>query len=369
MKNRKILIIANDFTTIYHFRMELLEHLIAEKYAVVVAIPDDERNSRISSIGCVITPIPISRFGTNPIKDFETFLAIRKVICKENPSFVFTYTAKPNIYGGIASSLKKIPYVCTVTGLGVNFAEENFISRVMLNLQRIAFKKAKKIFFQNSSNRELFNQHGIALNNGDIVAGSGVNLEKNSFVRYPANNPVKFLTAARIRQDKGYDELFAAIRRCKINGVSAEFSIVGWYEDNSYKEIVEKMQKEYNVVFYSYISHEKIHDVMAEYDCLIQPSHHEGMSNVILEAAATGRPAIVSNIPGCKEGVDDNITGYYFTVKDIDSLYDRICRFVDLSTEERRTMGKRAREKMERQFDRKAVVSKYMDEIKSLQED
>lgn len=363
MKNKNVLFIINDFTTIYHFRMELLRRLVAEGYNVSVAIPDDERNEKLKENGATIYNIPLSRFGTNPLADFKTMLAIRKVLKIVKPAIAFTYTAKPNIYGGMACSLEKVPYIANVTGLGVNFANGNLISKIMLMLQKIGLKKANMVCFQNESNRDLFVQHGIAEKSGKVIPGSGVNLDENFFVEYPNNDVIKFVSTARIRKDKGYDELFDAIKMCKEAGINAEFHVVGWYEDDEYKSVVQQMQDEYGVVFYDYVPHDEIHDLMSKFDCLIQPSHHEGMSNVILEIAATGRPSIVSNIFGCKEAVDDGKTGYIFEVKNSNDLFEKIKKFVALSREEREQMGIDAREFMKENFDRNIVVQTYMDEV------
>ncbi len=203
-----------------------------------------------------------------------------------------------------------------------------------------------------------------------VLPGSGVNLEQNPFEPYPPEaNPdgserkLKFITIARIRQDKGYDELFEAIR--KLDG-AAEFHIVGWYEEEQYKPIVEEMMAKYGVKFYENMPHEKIHGLIKECDCLIHPSHHEGMSNVILEAASAGRPCIVSDIPGCREGVDDCLSGLTFTVKDAYSLAQVITQFNEFSYLARQTMAMAARKKMEQQFDRRLVIKEYLKLLESL---
>ena len=96
--------------------------------------------------------------------------------------------------------------------------------------------------------------------------------------------------------------------------------------------------------------------------CTVQPSYYpEGMSNVILEAAASGRPVITTDHPGCREGVDDGITGFIVPVNDTDALVKAIERFLAMSTTEREEMGRRGRMKMEKEFSRIYVTSAYMD--------
>ena len=368
IENCPILIVANDYTTLYNFRLELLQRLVAEKYTVVVALPHDDRNGAFVRLGCQVSEIPLSRFGTNPIADFKTFLAIRKLIRSIRPLAVFTYTAKANIYGALACRVTGTPCICNVTGLGANLQKKSLIGSIMLKLQKAAYKKATMVFCQNPSNLQFLKEQGVLSDKTpcEVLPGSGVNLADNPYEPLPEETPdrkLRFITIARIRQDKGYDELFSAIRT--LNG-AADFHIVGWYEDDSYKPIVEEMQSKFGVKFYENMPHEKVHGLIRECDCLIHPSHHEGMSNVILEAAAAGRPCIVSDIPGCKEGIDDGVSGLTFAVKDAVSLQNAITKFLSLSTTERNAMSRAARKKMETQFDREFVINRYLDVVKGL---
>ena len=97
--------------------------------------------------------------------------------------------------------------------------------------------------------------------------------------------------------------------------------------------------------------------------CIIHPSYHEGMANVLLESAACGRAIICSDIHGCMEAVDDGVNGFLVKVKDVESLKDKIEKFINLSYEEQKQMGLAGRKKMEKYFDRQIVVSKYLNEI------
>lgn len=357
--NKKVLIIANYFATISNFRMELLYELKKNNIPVILALPSDKRNEIFEGLAEVVE-IPLERFGTNPIQDIKTFFSIKRIIKDYQPSYVFTYTVKPNIYGGLACRLSRTPYACNITGLGQKLQTDNMVARIMLFMQKIAYKKASVVFCQNIDNYQLLKEHGIVDNRAEILPGSGVNLSSNNFETYPHNDVTTFIVIARIRQDKGYDELFQAIRQCAFEKLPVKFLIAGWYEDDKYKENIEDIKKTNLIDFLGEVSHDSIHDYIKESDCLIHPSHHEGMSNVILEAAATGRPCIVSDIHGCIEGVEDGVTGYHFIVKDSMDLYAKIKQFTNLSTDQRKEMGTKARIKMENEFDRQLVVNRYL---------
>lgn len=357
----KVLILSNDFLTIHNFRMELVSALLEKGHEVFLSLPEDDKNTLFSDMGCKVIDTPVSRFGKNPLEDLKTQAFYKKIIKEIKPHIVFTYTAKPNIYGAVAAKQCGVRCVCNVTGLGSNFQSENIIKKIMLALQKYAYKRADTVFFQNAQNLEYFKEKGIVKDNARLLPGSGVNLEQNRYEEcYQADGKLKFVTIARIRRDKGYDELFTAIKKAHGEGLNAEFHIIGWYEDDDYKQITEQMQKEYNVVVHGSVPHEKVHDTIKDCQFLIHPSYHEGMSNVILEAASTGLVCLVSDINGCKEAVDDKKTGFLFKVQDSDSLYDAIKKAASLSSEQRQQMGLSAREKMEKEFDRNIIVNTYL---------
>lgn len=363
----RVLILANDNSTIYNFRRELLQRLIEEKYDVIISLPANERNKIFREMGCSVEETPISRFGTNPIKEILSIKNYVSLIREVSPNVVLTYTAKPNIYGSLACQICNVPYINNITGLGSVFQTENLIKKIMIVLQKKAYKKSQCVFFQNSSNKEYFEKSNIVGTNTDLLPGSGVNLELHQFEPYPKyNEKIRFISVSRVRKDKGFDELFEAIKAISKKTDNIEFHIVGWYEDDDYKEKLEFMQKNYPVKYHGSKSQEEVHRLIADCHCLIHPSHHEGMANVLLEASATGRPCIASNIPGCKEALDDGITGFLFDVKNSDNLISVIQRFMNLNYEDKLEMGVLGRKKMESEFDRQIVVNRYLEEIKKV---
>jgi glycosyltransferase involved in cell wall biosynthesis len=363
----RILILANDNSTIYNFRRELLARLISEEYEVIISVPKHERNIEFEKIGCKIDEICLDRSGKNPLKEFALMRSYKKQIERINPDLVLTYTAKPNIYGSLVCQKLKVPYINNITGLGSTFQSDNLIKKIMLLLQRRAYQKSNCVFFQNSSNKKYFEEMNVTSSNNELLPGSGVNLELHKFESYPKRDEVfKFILVSRIRKDKGFDELFEAIKLLNQNYKNLEFHLVGWYEDESYKEIIEEMEKESTLVYHGNQPQEKVHELISNSHCLIHPSHHEGMANVLLEAAAAGRPCIASNIPGCREAINDGITGYLFDVKNSFSLSKAIIRFISLNHEEGARMGMMGRQKMENEFDRQIVINLYMNKIKKI---
>lgn len=360
---KKVLILANNASGLYDFRNELLLKLL-EEYEVHVSLPDEQDVPELQEQGCYMHHTPIDRRGINPIKDFQLLKSYNKLIKEVSPNMVLTYTIKPNIYGNICCRLKKIPYIANITGLGSVFENGGMVQKIVVWLYKIALKEASCIFFQNERNYQIFEKYGIKGKRYRLVPGSGVNLDRHNFENYPMKEEkMKFLYVGRIMKEKGMDEFLYAAKIIKQENPTVCFEIVGNYEDD-YKEVIEQYEKEgiINLVDYQKV----IHPFYKAASAIVMPSYHEGMSNVILEASATGRPVLASNIPGCQEGFEDGVTGIGFSARNKEALLEAFRRFISLSYEERVEMGKRARMKIEKEFDRNLVVNAYMDEINAL---
>ncbi|GHU81181.1 capsular polysaccharide biosynthesis protein [Clostridia bacterium] len=363
----KILILSNDNATIYNFRRELLKRLIDDKYTVVISVPDHERNKEFEEMGCTVEPTVLSRTGTNPINEVKLIGTYKKLIKKTNPDVVLTYTAKPNIYGSLACKSLGAPYINNITGLGAVFQSENIIKKIMLLLQKKAYKKSSCVFFQNKSNMSYFSDEKIVTKNAKLIPGSGVNLELHCFEEYPDDSSkIKIAFVSRIRKDKGFDELFEAIKELNKKHSNVEFHLVGWFEDDNYKAKIEEITTKYPVIYHGVKQPDEVHQIIKNCHGLIHPSHHEGLSNVLLEASATGRACLASNIAGCMETIDDDETGFLFEVKNSTSLVNAVEKFLNLTSAQRKEMGVRGRAKMEKTFDRNFVVQAYIDEIEKI---
>lgn len=195
-----------------------------------------------------------------------------------------------------------------------------------------------------------------------ILPGSGINLDKFKCSVYPETESViSFIMISRIMKDKGIEEYLNAVENIKLRYPNTEFNLVGEYDDISYKSRIETLD---NKDIINYLGYRKdIPKLIEKSHCLIHPSYHEGLSNVLLETGATGRPVIASDIPGCKETFIDGESGFAVKVKDSDDLISKIEQFINLPYETKKQMGKANREHVEKNFDRKIVVEKYIESI------
>lgn len=365
----KLMILANDETTIYNFRREIIRAFHEHGYEVILSLPEGEHTKELEDCGCKVVNTAVSRHGKNPLHDLQYMQTCRKLIRQYRPDIVLTYTVKPNIYGSLACQMEKVPYINNVTGLGTILQTDSKLARMILSLQKLAYKKSSCVFFQNTANRDALRQKGVIsfLTPTEILPGSGVNLALHSFVPMrPDDGTVKFIIVSRLRDDKGYREFFEAAERVKNDHPNTEFHVVGWYEEDEYKKRVEDLTRRGIIIYHGKQVQEEVHKLIASCDCVVLPSYHEGMANVLLEGAATGRPIIASNIPGCRESFDEGKSGFACEVKNADSLIAAMEKLIATPYMERVKMGECGRKKMEEQFDRSIVAKMYIERIEKI---
>ena len=360
---KKLLAITNHSYMFWQFRRELMLEL-QKDYDVIISSPFVGHEKDLSDLGFRMIKTEVDRRGINPIKDLKLIIFYFKLLKKEKPSMVITYSIKPNIYAGLACRLLKIPYCVNVQGLGTAFQKKTLAFMVSW-MYRISCKKAKRIFFENKGNAQIFIDRKIVPKEKvQILPGAGINLDYYKYIPYPKHDEVRFLYLGRIMKEKGIDELIYAIKRLHEEyGNKVVLDMVGFFEDE-YEEVINNLVKEGIISFHGFQPDPRPY--YANADCIVLPSYHEGMSNVLLEAAATGRCIVTSDIPGCKEAVEDGNTGLLHNVKDKYSLYTSMRKICEMSREVRESMGKQGRKRMEKIFDKNMVISKTKDLIQGV---
>ena len=368
----KVLILANNDVGLYKFRKELIEELIhpgsyiegrkAEPCKVFVSLPDGEFVPELKQLGCKFINTPVERRGMNPVKDLKLLMTYRRILKNVKPDIVFGYTIKPNIYGGIACAEKNIPYVTNITGLGTAVANKGFLQLITLMLYKIALCKVKTVFFQNVENEQFFAKHKLCIGKHEMLPGSGVNLNYYEPIEYPGNNTVEFVFVARVMKEKGIEHYLDAAKVIRKKYPKTRFHICGFCEQD-YEAQLHVLEKEGIIIYHGLI--EDMRKIYGKIHCTVHPTYYpEGLSNVLLESAASARPIITTNRSGCREVIEDGKNGYLVKERNSSDLIQKIEKFLSLSWEERRKMGLSGRKKVEREFDRKIVVNKYMEELR-----
>ena len=356
---KKLMVITNHSYMLWQFRRELIGKLM-EDYDVIISTPFVGHEDDFAAMGCTMIETDVDRRGINPKTDMKLYLTYRRLLKEHHPDMVVTYSIKPNVYAGYACRQMRIPYCVNVQGLGTAFQKKG-LREIVIRMYKTALKKAKTVYFENKGNAKVFLQEQIIRREQMcLLKGAGVNLKYYTYQKYPENDKVHFLYLGRIMKEKGMDELFYAAKELQRKEVPFVLDLVGFFEDE-YKEKIDKLVDAGIAVFHGFQEDPRPYYAMA--DCVVLPSYHEGMSNVLLEAAATGRPVITSNIPGCKEAVDDDKSGLLCETEDWNDLYRKMSKIARMSRIEREAMGVCGRDKMAREFDKDKVVKKTIQGI------
>lgn len=356
---KKILLVTNHSYMFWRFRKELVEALL-EDHEVILSTPFVGHEKDLENLGCRMVETTVNRRKINPFMELKLLRFYLQLIRREKPEMVITYSIKPNIYAGMACRILKVPYCVNVQGLGTAFQTKH-ISDIVTVLYRIALKKAKVVFFENSESAEIFvRKHITPEQQQFVLPGAGINLDNYAYAPYPENRETHFLFLGRFMREKGMDELIYAIERLhEVYGSKVVLDLVGFFEDE-YREQINRLVETGCAVFHGFQTDPRPYYVKA--DCVVLPSHHEGLSNVLLEAAAIGRPVITNDIAGCREAVIENKSGLLCVPKDRESLFEVMDAFMKLPREDREAMGLRGRAYMA-EFDKTKVVRMTMDAV------
>ena len=361
----RVALVLNTSWNIWNFRASLVRALQAAGHEVLAIAPPDDYSQRLETeLGCRFVPILMENKGTNPVKDAALTRRFYQIYKREKPDVVLHYTIKPNIYGSIAARLAGIPSINNVSGLGTVFIVKNFVSRVALRLYRFAFRFPHKVFFQNGDDRQLFLDHGLVRPEiTGLLPGSGVNTTQfrpaSQFIRH---TPFVFLMVARVLYEKGVVEYFEAARIIRQAVPGTRIQLLGGLDEAGGVGVPRATFEEWLTTGdIEYLG--RSDDVAAhlhQADCVVLPSYREGTPKTLLEAAAVGKPLVTTDVPGCRETVQDGLNGYLCQVRSAKDLAAKMLQVLRLSDANLQAMGQASRHLAETKFDEKLVLDQYL---------
>lgn len=367
---KTVVITSNTSWYLYNFRKNTILALVEEGYRVVAVSPKDDYSQKLAELGAEYQHIDIDQGGTNPVKDVGTFLGFLGLYRKIRPDVVLNFTPKNNIYSTLAASLLGAKSVNNIAGLGMVFINENITAKLARFLYKISQPKAHTIFFQNNEDKELFAKHSLApLEITDRVPGSGADLTRFSLSPSDDDGVVRFLLIARMLYDKGIGHYVEAARELKSKyGDKVEFCLLGFLDVNNPSAVSKAEMSawvEEGIVNYLGTS-DNVEAEIAKVDCMVLPSfYREGVPKSLLEACAMGKPIVTTDNVGCRETVDDGINGYLCELRSTSSLVKKLELMINLSHDQRLSMGEKSRIKVENEFDEQIVINKYLQAVKS----
>ena len=367
MTKPSVVISANTAWNIYNFRKELIIALQAEGYNIFFVSPSDDSVPHLKAMGCEHVPIVMVSSGTSPVHDMKLCWSYRKILKKIKPEVYLGYTIKPNIYGSIAAHMTSTPTINNISGLGTVFIKKSWITRVVRFLYKLALSRAGIVFFQNSDDQAEFVAESLVEEEKcRCLPGSGIDLEHfSSSRRVSTGEKRQFLLIARLLWDKGIREYVEAAKIVKSQFPSIRFKILGFLGvDNRTsvpKEAVENWVEKGLIEYLGSTS--DIRPFIEDVDCVVLPSYREGTPRSLLEAAALSRPIITTDVPGCRQTIDDEVSGFLCQVRDSADLAAKMIQYLELSPDEQRAMGDMGRKKMENEYAVSIVVESYLEAI------
>lgn len=365
-----IALLTNNDDDVYCFRKELIEALMTEGFEMLISCPDGPKFELMKDIPYIYDNPDIDRRGTNPVKDFGLMMHYRKLFKLYKPAVVLTYTAKPNVYASLTAHQLGIPVINNLTGLGSVVKETGLMKSIIMFLFKQAYRKSACMMFQNETNMKVAIDQGMVKGKYRLIPGSGVDIDRYPLQPYPEGGdgkngaPVVFNYIGRILHDKGVDDYIEAAKRIKADYPQTEFNMLGFIEPTEihYEHDLKELEAQGIVIYRG--SQKDVKPFIARAHATIHPSTYgEGMSNVLLESASSGRFLITTNNPGCQETVEDGKTGYIYKGGDVEELVYNINRFLALPNSQRKLAGELGRKRMEEKFSRKIVIEAYKEEI------
>lgn len=376
----KLLIALNSAWNLLNFREGLIKALVADGHDVVLAAPADENVQALEDMGTRFVSIPTSSHGINPLSDLVLLWRYVKLLQREKPDAMLTFTAKPNVYGSLAARFLNVPIINNIAGLGSVFIKDGWIALVLRGLYRISLSQSHKVFFQNPDDLKLFLRYRLVNEkNTALLPGSGIDLQK--FQPYPlpfitekrtrqpsANGQFVFLLVARMLKEKGIEEYVQAAHIVKDHYPWAICALLGPIDSNNPSSIPESKMKFWmsnGAISYWGVSNDvRLQLKMA--DCIVLPSYREGTPRSLLEAAAMSRPLLATDVPGCREVINHGVNGFLCEPRNAQSLALAMKSIVAMSNTDLIRMGMASRKLVETRFDEQIVIKKYLNSLKEL---
>ena len=362
-KTPVIVVCANQAWNLVNFRADLIRALVGAGCRVVAAAPlDPEMQARLEALGAKFEPLPLDAKGLSPFRDLATIWAIRRLLIRLNPDAWLSWTIKPNVYGALIAGRLGIPALPNVSGLGTAFIRRNLLTLLAKQLYHAGFRKSPVVFFQNATDRDEFVGAGtVRPGQTRLLPGSGIDPQR--FAPPPGGRPGhrRFLMLSRVVADKGVREFVEAARLTRARWPDARFILMGEVGAPNRTAIgrteVDGWIKE------GVIEHlDPVADVrpqIAAADFVVLPSYREGLSRVLVEAGAMGRPAIATDVPGCRDIISDGINGYLCAARSGQALAAAFERAAQTNDKAWDKMSQAARERVVSQFSTAGVTALY----------
>lgn len=375
----KIIVLGNQAKAMSNFWSVLIRHMRRAGHEVVCCAPsgDADAETALAAQGARLRHYPLDRKGLNPLSDLRTTRALYSLFKQEKPDLLFASTIKPVIYGCMAARAAGVPHIyATITGLGYAFEADTFFKKCVNRLGRLlygaALSGAEGIFFQNQDDITVFRQSGILGSGARVLTARGTGVDTKRFAPSPfpdysdqgrLNGPPVFLLVARLLEAKGLPEYAEAARLLKVRYPEARFQVLGPPEKGLGSVSMEQMQNWQRQGCIEYLGETRdVRPYVEAAHVLVLPSWREGTPTSIMEGMSMGRPAVVTDAPGCREVVRNGVNGYLVPVRNPQALAGAMEAFIT-RPEDIARMGKAGRELAVNEFDAEKVAARILEDM------
>ena len=375
----KIIVLGNQAKAMSNFWSVLIRHMRRAGHEVVCCAPagDADAEAALAAQGARLRHYALDRKGLNPLSDLRTARELFCLFRQEKPDLLFASTIKPVIYGCLAAKLARVPHIyATITGLGYAFEADTFLKKCVNRLGRLLYATAlagvEGVFFQNQDDIAVFRQSGILGSSARVLTARGTGVDTRRFAPTPFPNyspdgqlngaPV-FLLVARLLEAKGLPEYAEAARLLKARYPEARFQVLGPPEKGLGSVSLEQVRAWEQQGSIEYLGETRdVRPYVTAAHVLVLPSWREGTPTSIMEGMSMGRPAVVTDAPGCREVVRPGVNGYLVPVRDPQALASAMEAFIT-SPQNIARMGQAGRELALSEFDAEKVAARILEDM------
>jgi glycosyltransferase involved in cell wall biosynthesis len=361
---KKIVIIENNVISTNTMRKKFTTSLIEEGYSVTI-LTTGTKEDLLTATNNGLSVIDVKSSGLNPLHVLQYNFKLFQILSKIKPDVCLTFTVRPAIWGNLITRLLRIHTITNITGIGPLFSSKNIAYKIARTLYKFVLKHTHTIFFQNTDDKDLFIKNNFVHHqNIGLIPGSGIDHHYYTPIEVKKeNDTLKFLFIGRLLKDKGIIEFIEAAKILKQEKINAKYLVVGtlWNQNLKHNTITQKDLDQWiddGIIDYLGPTTD-VRPIIASVDCVVLPSYREGTSNVLLEASSMEKPCITCDTTGCREIVEDQHTGLLCKVADSKDLAEKMKQMFSFSDEKRIEMGKNARKKVVKEFDKQIVLDAY----------
>jgi len=363
-----VLFVGSPFEYFVSHRLALAKAAKSAGWSVHVATPPSKRGASLQSYGITHHLLALDRSGVNPLQELRSLLRIRQIFDEVRPDLVHLIGPKSVMYGGLLARWQGIPaMVCLIPGMGYIYLLGGLKGRILRAMGHAGYRLGllhpnKRVIFQNPEDRQLFlDRHLCSAGEATLILGSGVDPQNWPAIKEPEGKPIA-LFASRFLREKGI-EIFADIGRQLLNeGVNARFALVGEVDPGNPTSVSEEQIKAWEQDgIENWGFRQDMPEVFASCHLVCLPSYRrEGIPKVLIEAASCGRPIITFDMPGCREIVQNGVTGFVIPTKDVSAYKSAVRRLLE-DANLRQQLGLAGRKRVENMFSLDQVIRQTLD--------